>query len=151
MLQHHLAEIFDREIEKIRTELVSYSQEAHLWQHLPGTSNSAGNLILHLCGNLRHFIGATLGHSGYVRNRDLEFGSPPVPVAELQQLITATRSEVAGGLAKVTDASLDEVFPKDVGGQTRTTRFVLLHLLGHLTYHLGQINYHRRYYSANKR
>jgi uncharacterized damage-inducible protein DinB len=148
MLQAHLTEIFDRELEKLLNEITSYQNPDHLWSKLPGTTNSGGNLALHLAGNLRHFIGAELGGTGYVRNRDLEFNSPPVALELLQKLIGETRAEVALGLSKVSDQGMDDTFPKEIGGQTRTTRFVLLHLLSHFTYHLGQLNYHRRYYSS---
>ena len=73
MLTETLIKLFKRDLGKLKEEVDSYQNEANLWIVTNDVSNSAGNLCLHLVGNLNHFIGAVLGDSGYVRQRDLEF------------------------------------------------------------------------------
>ena len=75
-----LLQLFQRDLEKLKTEISSYKDEKKIWVISGEVKNSAGNLCLHLCGNLQHFIGAVLGNSGYVRNRDAEFTRKNVPV-----------------------------------------------------------------------
>ena len=78
-----VAAILDRELRTLRRELEAYPDERQLWQEVPGLPNSAGTLALHLTGNLQHYIGACWGGTGYVRNRDAEFGQRDVPRSEL--------------------------------------------------------------------
>ena len=107
-------------------------------------SNSAGSLCLHLIGNLNHFIGATLGDSGYVRQRDLEFSLKDIPKSDLIKLINDTIGVVQNTLSNLTEADLQEEYKRRVFEDTMTTEYFLVHLSMHLAYHLGQINYHRR-------
>ena len=58
MLRKVLAELYERDLDKLRTEIASYENEPDLWKTDEGISNSAGNLCLHLTGNLKHFFGA---------------------------------------------------------------------------------------------
>ncbi len=71
MLNELLSEFFERDIIKLKEEIVLYKDETNLWKVENKISNSAGNLCLHLIGNLNHFIGATVGNTGYVRQREL--------------------------------------------------------------------------------
>ena len=98
----------------------------------------------HLLGNLRSFIGAGVGGSRYVRDRDAEFSRRDATRAELLATIGETRREVSSALARLTEITLDAPFPHVVGGRRIQTRLFLLHLLSHLGYHLGQLDYHRR-------
>lgn len=82
--------LFQRDLEKLKTEITSCKEEKKLWEVTGGIKNSAGNLCLHICGNLQHFIGATLGNSGYIRKRDEEFTRKNVPVKELIKEIELT-------------------------------------------------------------
>ena len=86
MLQQSLSQIFTRDLTKLKGELSAYTNEADLWKVTDGISNSAGNLTLHLLGNLNHFMGATLGNTGYVRNRDAEFALKDVPREQLLEI-----------------------------------------------------------------
>lgn len=149
MMIQDMKTVLLRDLERLQQELHLYSNPSTIWQIAPGTSNSAGNLSLHLVGNLRHFIGNELGKSGYVRQRDQEFSLKNVNLSELDQLIAICSSEVSAALDSLDPADLKKEFPKDVGGIKRDTSFVLLHLLGHFSYHLGQINYHRRIIESN--
>lgn len=139
-----LAEFFERDLKKLQEELAAYQEEATLW-HLAGEiSNSAGNLTLHLIGNLNHFIGATLGDTGYIRDRDAEFILKNVPRDTLLAGLEQTIQMVKNTVLSLNDPLLSEIYPLEKHGQTVTTAYMLLHLLTHLNYHLGQVNYHRR-------
>jgi uncharacterized damage-inducible protein DinB len=144
MLQDILKTLFERDLQKLRQEIETYQDEQVLWQIAPGISNSAGNLCLHLLGNLNTYIGAQLGHSGYVRHRELEFSAKDVPRAELLAGIDETRRVVAAGLSAVSDEQLAAGYPTPVFDAPASLTQFLVHLATHLTYHLGQINYHRR-------
>ena len=144
MLNKVLIGIYKRDLNKLKEELNAYSDEAAIWRVQDGISNSAGNLALHLIGNLNHFIGATLGNSGYVRDREKEFSLKNVPRSEMIHSIDNTIAVVELTLEKVTEADMDKQFPLPINKDDNSTRFVLLNMLVHLGYHLGQINYHRR-------
>jgi hypothetical protein len=136
--------LFEREVDKLEAEISQYPDEPSIWKIEGDIKNSAGNLCLHLCGNLQHYIGARLGNSGYQRNRPLEFSTKNVPQARLIQEIRKTKEAVVKALKKSDDTSLFNTYPEEVLGYPMTTVFFLNHLFGHLGYHLGQINYHRR-------
>jgi hypothetical protein len=139
-----LSTLLLRDLDGLRREVRLYPDDQTLWKAVPGLPNSGGNLALHLVGNLRHFIGATLGHTGYVRDRDAEFAAHGVARADIGVLIDTARAEVDRSLSGLDDADLDSDFPLPIGGETLSTRMALLHLLAHLGYHLGQVDYHRR-------
>lgn len=139
-----LIEIFDRDLNKLITEINLYKDEDSLWIIKDGISNSAGNLCLHLIGNLNNFIGAILGNTDYVREREKEFSLKNIPRKDLIQSIEQTIPVVKESLCVLTTADFEKLFPLEVFGKPLTTGFMLLHLTTHLTYHLGQINYHRR-------
>ena len=139
-----LKQIFLRDLENLKTEISSYKDEKNLWKISGTIKNSAGNLCLHLCGNLQHFIGAVLGNSDYVRNREAEFSRKNVPLKELVKEIELTKTDVVKTLKKLKEVQLGEKFPINVFGYEMTTEYFLIHLITHLNYHLGQINYHRR-------
>ncbi|MDB5228043.1 MAG: hypothetical protein JWN78_2236 [Bacteroidota bacterium] len=139
-----LINIFGRDLDKLREEISLYKNENDLWIVKDGINNSAGNLCLHLIGNLSHFIGATLGNSGYIRNRDLEFSSKNIPREEMIRSIEKTILIVESTLSKISPEDLQKNFPLEKHGGIVTIEYMLLHLMTHLSYHLGQINYHRR-------
>lgn len=144
MLITILKTLFDRDLHKLHQEIEAYQTEEALWHTEPGISNSAGNLCLHLLGNLNTYIGAELGHSGYIRHRDLEFSARNIPRAELLAGITATRRVVEAALAPLQDEQLATEYPIVVWEAPTSLGYLLMHLTTHLAYHLGQINYHRR-------
>lgn len=144
MLQEILKKLIIRDLEKLKTEIEAYKTESNIWLVPEGISNSAGNLCLHLVGNLNHFIGAVLGNTGYVRQRDLEFSLKDVPRAELVEKIEGTIAMIGEVMDKITDEQLASEFPIVVFSKGDTTGYFLGHLATHLDYHLGQINYHRR-------
>ena len=144
MLTKHLASLFERDIQKLKTEISSYSDEAKLWVTSAQISNSGGNLCLHLLGNLQYFIGSVLGASGYIRNRPEEFSLKNIPVKDLIHTLEHTTVTITKTIESLSDEALAKEYPEKVFEQTMTTEYFLLHLLAHLNYHLGQINYHRR-------
>ena len=139
-----LKQLFTSDLEKLKTEISSYTDEMNLWKISGDIKNSGGNLCLHLCGNLQHFIGAVLGNSGYVRKRDAEFSKKNVPVKELVKEVELTITAVENTLNHLKEERLGEKYPRNVFGYEMTTEYFLIHLAAHLNYHLGQINYHRR-------
>jgi uncharacterized damage-inducible protein DinB len=136
--------ILRRDLGSLRRELDLYADDAQPWQAVPGLANAGGTLALHLAGNVRHFIGARLGASGYVRDRAAEFAERDVPRARLIALVDAATQEADAALAALDPARLAEPFPDPVAGVRVVTGDLLLHLLVHFTYHLGQLNAHRR-------
>ena len=143
-VQEDLKQLFDRDLKQALAELKAYQKEENLWKLSGEISNTAGNLLLHICGNLRHFIGSTLGNSGYIRRRDEEFNLKGVRRKDLVAELKTTKMVVSEVLGELTDDKLQETYPINVFGKEMTTQFFLIHLHGHLTYHLGQVNYHRR-------
>ena len=133
-----------RELRALQREIAAYPNDESLWEVRDGIPNSAGNLSLHLAGNLRHFIGAVLGGSGYQRDRNLEFSAKGLTRNELTEIIDATIAELSTTFDKITDEQLDSEYPIVVLDQKLSTSGFLTHLAVHLSYHLGQIDYHRR-------
>jgi uncharacterized damage-inducible protein DinB len=144
MLTETLAKLFERDLLHLKKEVNSYADEKQLWVVKEGIVNSAGNLCLHLLGNLNHFIGFALGQTGYVRNRDQEFSARNIPVKELGESIDKTIRVINYSLSRLSDEDLRKNFPLEKHGETVSNYFMLLHLVTHFNYHLGQINYHRR-------
>jgi len=144
MITESLKSLYIRDLNKLRTEIEAYQNEEMLWKTDKDISNSAGNLCLHLVGNLNTYIGAQLGNSGYVRQRDLEFSLKNIPRAELLEKIEKTIDMIHFSLDKLTEEDLEKDYPDEPLGYAMTTEYFLIHLFGHLNYHLGQINYHRR-------
>ena len=139
-----LKKLFNRDLEKLKTEISSYNDEKKLWEISGEIKNSAGNLCMHLCGNLQHFIGNILGNSGYVRNREAEFSTKDIPKEKLLDEINITAIVVEKTISELKEDKFNEIYPVNVFGYEMTTEFFLVHLATHLNYHLGQINYHRR-------
>jgi len=144
MLTNEFAGFFERELRKLIEELKLYADEDKIWKLQDGISNCAGNLALHLIGNLNHFIGAALGQTGYVRHRDDEFALKNIPLQDILTNIDNTILIVTETLNKLNDEDLKKDFPMEKQGQVVSTSHMLIHLAMHLSYHLGQINYHRR-------
>ncbi|MCK6618476.1 MAG: DUF1572 domain-containing protein [Cyclobacteriaceae bacterium] len=139
-----LIKLFDRDLTTLEKEINLYPTEGAIWNLGGEIKNTAGNLCLHLCGNLQHFIGTVLGHSGYVRNRDYEFAARDLTREQLLREIQTTKEAVKSTLSQLDEVALQKEYPLQTLGYPMTTSYFLVHLFGHLNYHLGQINYHRR-------
>lgn len=148
MITLQLIPLFQKDLDKLKEEITLYAKDELLWQIKDGITNSGGNLCLHLTGNLQHFIGAVLGDSGYVRNRDAEFRVKNVPRSKLLEDIDTTRAVVTDTLEQLSKNDLQNDYPLPVFEEKTNTTYFLLHLLSHLNYHIGQINYHRRILSG---
>ena len=136
--------IFERDLRALRREVEAYPDDALLWQNVPGLPNVAGTLVLHIAGNLQHFLGARLGGTAYVRHRDAEFARRGAARALLLSEIDAAGHAIAAGFSGLTDAQLSDEFPEVIGAMRFTTGDYLMHLTTHFAYHLGQVDYHRR-------
>jgi len=138
------SKILLRDLDKLEKEISLYPTLTSLWEVRGDIKNAGGNLCLHLCGNLQHFIGAILGNSGYVRNREKEFSLTGLSAKDLVREVITTKEAVKQALAKMDPAQLEKNYPVLVFEEPMTTLYFLIHLAAHLEYHLGQINYHRR-------
>ena len=148
MLTETLKKLFNRDLNKLKSEIEAYKLESNLWIIDKDITNSAGNLCLHLIGNLNTYIGATLGGTSYIRNRELEFSLKNIPQLELIKMIEETIIIVNETLDNLTAEQIEGEYPLLVFQEKTSTEFFLFHLTTHLTYHLGQINYHRRLLDA---
>ena len=139
-----ISALFQRDLERLSEELQQFNKESNIWMVTGQIANSAGNLCLHLNGNLNHFIGSILGNTGYVRKREAEFAEKDVPRDALITMTNETGKMLADVLKSLKPEQLKVDFPIEVFGYAMTTNYFLIHLHGHLNYHLGQINYLRR-------
>jgi len=139
-----LKSLYNRDLNKLKVEIESYVNEQSIWKTDQNISNSAGNLCLHLVGNLNTYIGSELGKTGYVRNRELEFSLKDIPKTELIKKVESTIKMIDSTLDGLSQEDLGKDYPTEALGYKMTTGYFLIHLLSHLNYHLGQINYHRR-------
>ena len=136
--------VFERDIKKLRQEIASYTNDERMWHIEKGIANSAGNLCLHLVGNLKTYVGKDLGNIPYARNREAEFSEKGLKKQELLEMIDSTLMTVSKTFDNLEDARLRDDFPAMVFKEKTTVAYMLIHLAAHLEYHLGQINYHRR-------
>ena len=139
-----LSALFHRDLTRLLQQLQAFPSEGALWERAGGISNSAGNLVLHLEGNLREYIGRQLGKVPYRRERALEFSRTKVPTIELVQRIEEVRKLVPAAISRLSTEEFEMLYPEKVLGASLSTRMFLIHLYGHLNYHLGQIDYLRR-------
>jgi hypothetical protein len=139
-----LSTLFIRDLQKLQDEIEAFQEESNLWVITGQVKNASGNLCLHLVGNLNTYLGKNLGNSGYVRDRPAEFSRKAVPKSEILNLVKETSTMVQTVLSNLQSNDLLKRYPEDVLGYEMTTGYFLIHLYGHLSYHLGQINYLRR-------
>ncbi|AEA45263.1 DUF1572 family protein [Fluviicola taffensis] len=147
-MNHEFARCFTKDLDSLAKELALCDEDTLLWQVPPGIANSIGNLTQHLIGNLNHFIGATLGETGYVRNRDTEFSNRYFSKVELISELEKTSKMLEKVLGSLTQEQLDKSYPYETFGYSMTTNHMIAKLASHLGYHLGQINYLRRIISG---
>jgi len=144
MLLETLKSLFNRDLLRLKSEINLYKDESKIWIVENNIANSAGNLCLHLIGNLNTYIGAEFGKTNYVRNRELEFSLKNISKKELIDQIDSTILVVEMSLNTITEEQLKNEHQILVFDKKTTLEYLLVHLTTHLTYHLGQINYHRR-------
>ncbi len=139
-----LTQLFNRDLDKLMVEINSFKNQENLWKTQGEIINSAGNLCLHLVGNLNYFIGTIIGNTGYIRDREAEFSDTNVDRKLMTNMILETKSAITSSLEKFDKEKLRNTYPIKVFDKDTTYEFFLFHLVGHLNYHLGQINYFRR-------
>lgn len=139
-----LIKLYDRDLRRLCEEIESYKNEIDLWKIESEINNSAGNICLHLIGNLNHYIGHQLGGTNYVRDRPLEFSDKNIPKAILIERVDSTRLMLHEVLPSISAEVLAQKHTTEFYEGNDTNEFFLIHLLSHLNYHLGQVNYHRR-------
>jgi hypothetical protein len=144
MLASELAALYSRDLTRLIQELRAFPDTASVWKTVPGIANAAGTLALHLEGGLRHFIGLRLGKIAFQRDRPLEFSVRGVERDELVARLEAVKASIPNVIASLSDAELDAIDPNNGTDQPLSTRQWLIHLYGHLSYHLGQVDYLRR-------
>ena len=129
-------------LQMLKSEITSYKSEEVLWQTSGDIQNSGGNLCVHLIGNLNYFIGAVLGKTGYLRQRDLEFSIKNVPRSKMIQQIEDTEAMIRKVFDSIEDWEAD--YPPNDYHSTDSIHYQMIRMLAHLGYHVGQVNYHRR-------
>lgn len=139
-----IAGFYHRDIQKVIDEINLFKHEVNIWKTYGSITNSAGNLALHLLGGLNYLIGTNLGKTNYLRNRDKEFTMKDIDRETLVGQLTELSAMIDRTLNSLTNEQLDSNFPIFFDKENATTRYVLIQLLIHLNYHLGQINYLRR-------
>ncbi len=139
-----LNQLFQRDLERFGAELAAYSDETKLWATDGEIANSAGNLALHLFGNLRTYIGLDLGHIPYGRNREREFSAKGVSKEALLAELEEVKAVISNSLLGLDPSRLGDLSVQTFFGYQMSIGYFLIHLYGHFNYHLGQVNYHRR-------
>ena len=139
-----LAALFRRDLTRLAQELRAIPGDGALWTKPPGISNSIGNLVLHLEGNLREYIGRQLGGVPYTRQRDLEFSQTGLTLEDLRARVEPLATLIPEILARLSDADLNRLYPEEPFNSPISTAQYLVSLNSHLNYHLGQIDSLRR-------
>lgn len=139
-----IIQLYSRELDRLASEIEQYQHEASLWKLDKNISNCGGNLCLHLIGNLHHFIGRHIGNTDYIRKREAEFATKDVPKAILLSEIETVKQTVITALTNLPEEKFQENYAIEKNGEIVTNNHMFLHLFWHLSYHIGQINYHRR-------
>jgi len=136
--------LYCTQLDVLYSEISLYKTEDNIWKLTGDITNSPGTLCLHICGNLNHFIGSLIGNSGYIRDREKEFADRNVSRKDLLELIEQTKRNISEILGKLNDDDFHKIYPENKFGENPSYAFIFSRLISHLSYHLGQINYHRR-------
>lgn len=131
-----LLSLLRRDLGELRREILACPEE-RLFTAPAGVPNSIGTVALHLAGNLQHFVGAVLGDTGYVRDREREF-TRRCDVREILAELDSALQDVEAVLPNLSPAQLASPFPLEIEGRSIRTRIFLWRLAVHLAYHLGQ-------------
>lgn len=139
-------EIADNAIYRLNegTRMISSSllllNEKDIWKKPNASSNSIGNLILHLCGNMHQYIIAALGDAPDIRERDSEFSADPGFTA--RELITMLKKKVELVKETIAPCTIENMLKtREVQGFNLSGIGIILHVVEHYSYHTGQIAY----------
>lgn len=141
---NNINKLYIIQLDALSNEISLYKIEDNIWKLEGSIANTPGNLCLHICGNLNYFLWNLIGNSGYVRNRDKEFSEKNISRKNLLELIEKTKENLNDMFSKISSEDFKRIYPDDKFGENSTYAFVFARLISHLSYHLGQINYHRR-------
>jgi hypothetical protein len=147
-LAREIAALIKRDLSTLLRHVEAFPSDEMLWQLVPGVANSAGNLILHLEGNLREYVGRQLGNIPYTRDRDGEFGMKSVGKNDLVRRLEGLVGMIPAVITSLSPAQLESMYPEAVLERELTVHGFLVHLYGHLGWHMGQIDYLRRVLTA---
>jgi hypothetical protein len=148
-LAHELSALMKRDLATLARQIEAFSVEELLWQTVPGITNAAGNLVLHLEGNLREYIGRQLGGVPYERDRPQEFKARALDKAELLRRVAYLSDTIPSIISSLSPAKLMTAYPHVVLERELSVEGFLVHLHGHLNWHMGQIDYIRRVLSED--
>jgi Protein of unknown function (DUF664) len=149
-LAKNLALLFRRDLSRLIQQIDAFPDDETLWRPLPGIANSAGNLALHIEGNLREYIGRQIGKLPYKRMRELEFSSKGLPREELRSRVEQLGDSIPSIVGELSSEQMQMEYPEVVLEKPLSTQEFLVHLYGHLNWHLGQVDYLRRALSGNE-
>lgn len=129
--------LFEEFVPRIN-KCVDRLSDEKLWWRPNDQSNSIGNLVLHLCGNVRQWIVSGAGEEPDIRRRSEEFSEQgPIPKQDLLELLQGLEPDVRRILSRITPEELMTVKPVQVYEHTVLT--MLIHVTEHFSYHTGQI------------
>ena len=148
-LARNLSLLFRRDLSRVIQQVDAFPDDESLWRKLPGITNPAGNLVLHLEGNLREYIGRQLGGLPYERARPLEFSSTALTKEDLLGRISELREKIPTVIAGLSPDELEKPYPEQVLEIPLTAQEFLIHIYGHLNWHLGELDYLRRALSGS--
>ena len=124
---------------RMRTAVESLTDD-QVWWRPNDASNSVGNLLLHLNGNVRQWLVASFNREDDARNRPAEFAERGgIPAAALLEKLDATLNEAAAVLARLTEADLTATY--HIQGYTCTGLHAVYQVVEHFGMHHGQILY----------
>jgi uncharacterized damage-inducible protein DinB len=132
--------MFDESLPRLKKALGELSDD-EIWTRPNAQSNSMGNLVLHLCGNVTQWIVSAIGGADDHRRRDEEFAARgPMPKSELLARLDRTMNEARAVIRRIDPASLIET--RRAQGFDESIVSILIHVVEHFSYHTGQAAYH---------
>lgn len=127
----------DENTQKLTT-CVQELEESEIWKRPNPHSNSVGNIILHLCGNIRQYAISSLGNTKDVRERNKEFSADGgYSAEELLKKLTDTIHEAKNIIQNITEEEL--LRKRQVQGFTHSGIGIIIHITEHYSYHTGQV------------
>lgn len=144
-----LARLFHRDLSRLIQQMDAFPDDETLWRRLPGITNSAGNLVLHIEGNLREYIGRQIGGLPHRRVRELEFSLNGLTREALKASMEEVKDVIPAIVGGLSPEQLEREYPEVVLEIPLSTQDFLIHLYGHLNWHLGQVDYLRRALTGN--
>lgn len=134
--------LFDESVPRIH-KCLGLLTEDEIWYRPNAETVSVGNLVLHLCGNVRQWICTGLGRQSDHREREKEFTEPgPMPTSELLDHLDTTMRDAKAVIDALDPSTLLE--KRSVQIYQESGLSILIHVVEHFTYHTGQITYYTK-------